>query len=65
MSITIYFRDGTVRKFEHAGRAGGSYTKSVRYEDGVVIVVDEWGKEIAFPLDTVGHVEATPERSAW
>lgn len=60
--ITITFRDGEKRKFEHQGRSGGSYTKSVRYEAGVVIVQDEWGKETAFPLDTVKEVESRPLR---
>lgn len=33
-SFTITMKDGTVREFPHQGRAGGSYTKSIRYEDG-------------------------------
>lgn len=61
-SIRITFRDGSVRDFPHEGRAGGSYTKSVRYEGQFVIVRDEWHKETAFPVSDVKEVESTPER---
>lgn len=61
-SVTIRFRDGTERVFEHEGRAGGSYTKTVKYEDGVVIVKDEWDKRTAFPLDLVAEIVETPNK---
>ncbi len=58
-SITIYMKDGTKKEFPHQGRAGGSYTKSVRYEGAFVIIRDEWGGEQAFPAADVEHVEST------
>jgi len=63
MSITITMRDGTKRDFPHEGRSGGSYTKSLRYEPGFVVVEDEWGKRTAFPTELVAEVETKPERS--
>ena len=62
-NITITMRDGTVRDFPHKGRSGGSYTKSVRYEGGMVIVCDEWDHETAIPMDLVAEVVTTPNRS--
>ena len=61
-SITVKFKDGTVREFPHEGRAGGSYTKSVAYEGGAVIITDEWYKRTAFPLADVVEVIERPER---
>lgn len=55
-SITILFRDGSKREFKHEGRGGGSYTKSVRYEGGFVIITDEWYSETAFPQELVAEV---------
>jgi hypothetical protein len=64
-SITITMKDGTIRSFPHEGRAGGSYTKSVRYEGGFVIVTDEWYKETAIPAEDVREVVKTSERQGW
>ena len=64
-NIEIRFKDGTTRKFEHEGRAGGSYTKTVRYEGAFVIVKDEWGTETAFPAESVAEVKTTPHRGYW
>lgn len=61
-SITVKFRDGTVREFPHQGRAGGSYTKTVKYEGGAVLITDEWYKVTAFPMDLVAEVISTPDR---
>jgi hypothetical protein len=60
-SITVKFKDGTKREFPHEGRAGGSYTKTVSYEGGAVIITDEWHNRVAFPLESVSEVveEAT------
>jgi hypothetical protein len=62
LNVTIYLRDGTKQEFQHSGRSGGSYTKSLRYEVGYVIVADEWGNEVAFPNDLVLRVETRPTR---
>ena len=56
--IEIKMRDGTQRVFKHEGRAGGSYTKRLRYEAGVAIVEDEWGKETVIPLDLIDEIHS-------
>ena len=61
-SITIYFKDGRSKEFPHEGRAGGSYTKSVKFENGRVVITDEWGGRTAFPASDVVQVQETPER---
>lgn len=62
MNVTIQLRDGTVRAFPHEGRAGGSYTKTIRYEGSFAIVTDEWGRETAIPMELIAEVRATPDR---
>ena len=65
-SITIKFKDGTKREFPHVGRAGGSYTKSVRYEGAFVIVTDEYYNETAFPVQDITEVyKDSNERGRW
>lgn len=64
-NIRITFKDDTWEEFRHEGRAGGSWTKSVKYEAGWVIVEDEWGKRTAFPQDAVKKVEEEPHRGRW
>jgi hypothetical protein len=60
--ITITMKDGTVREFKHAGRAGGSYTVLVTYEGGFVVVEDEWYRRTAIPACDVAEVVETPHR---
>jgi len=60
-SIKITMKDGTVKDFPHRGRAGGSYSKSVRYEGGFVIVTDEWYHETAYPACDVAEVVKSQE----
>lgn len=64
-NITIHMKDGTKREHKHTGRAGGSYSKSVRYEVSFVVVVDEYGSEIAYPSDNILIVEVENLRSGW
>ena len=67
-NIKVFFReydqDDNPRYvlFEHAGRPGGSYTKTIRYEGNFAIIKDEWGKEIAYPSDAIDHIEVTLTR---
>lgn len=61
-SITITFKDGTVKEFPHKGRPGGSYTKSVKYEGAFVIVTDEYYRQEAFPASDIKMVEERPNR---
>ena len=59
-SITIHFKDGKKKEFRHEGRAGGSYTKEVRYEGAFAIVRDEWYNETSFPAADIDRIETTP-----
>jgi hypothetical protein len=61
-NITVTFKDGSVREFKHEGRAGGSWTKEIRYEGGMAIIEDEWGTETAFPLDSIQSIVSRPTR---
>jgi hypothetical protein len=65
MNITIIMRDGTKREFKHEGRAGGSYTKSVRYEGGFCIVTDEWYSDTAIPQELIAEVRTENPRERW
>lgn len=60
--IEIEMKDGTVRRFPHEGRPGGSYTKTVRYEGAFVIVRDEYDQETAIPVAEVKEVRTWPTR---
>lgn len=55
--IKIEFKDGTVKEFKHEGRAGGSWTKTLKTEPGWVIVRGEYGETWQYPSDTVKSVE--------
>jgi hypothetical protein len=62
MSITIIMKDGTKKEFPHVGRAGGSYTKSIRYEGGFAIITDEWYNETAIPAVDIAEVKSRADR---
>ena len=62
MNIIVQMRDGTQRKFPHEGRAGGSYTKTLRYEPGFIVITDEYHRETAIPIDLIREILTTPER---
>lgn len=62
MNIKIHMKDGTVKDFPHEGRAGGSYTKSLRYEPGFVVITDEWYKETVIPSDAIAEIKTWPSR---
>jgi hypothetical protein len=64
-NITIKMKDGTIKKFPHEGRAGGSYTKSIRYEGAFVIITDEWYRQTAIPAADVAEVQYDPECRGW
>ena len=61
-SIYVRMKDGTTRKFEHEGRSGGSYTKSIRYAGCFAIIKDEWGDETAIPAEDISEVKVEKER---
>lgn len=62
MNIKIKMKDGTVRDFKHEGRPGGSYTKTIRYEPGFVVITDEWYNETIIPSDDIAEITTTPVR---
>ena len=62
-NITVKMKDGTIRNFREEGRPGGSFSNKVRYEGSMVIIVDEWYKETAIPVEDVAEVvKESPER---
>jgi hypothetical protein len=61
-SITVKMKDGRVRQFPHEGRAGGSWTKTLRYEPGFVVITDEWGNETALPATDIEEIKTHPQR---
>ena len=63
--IRIVMRDGTTRDFPHQGRAGGSYTKTIKYEGSMAIITDEWGKQIVIPVELIAEVQVNPARGYW
>jgi hypothetical protein len=64
-NIIVTMKDGTVRQFEHEGRAGGSYTKRLRHESGFVVIIDEWDNEIYIPAVDIEKIETTPHRTSF
>lgn len=61
-SIVIKMKDGTVKNFPHVGRAGGSYTKTIKYEGAFAIVQDEYYQRTAIPASDIAEVIETPNR---
>lgn len=55
-------KDGTVRDFPHVGRPGGSYSKSIEYKPGFVVIKDEWGEKISIPSEDIKQIQETPTR---
>lgn len=62
-SIEIHLKDGGVRKFPHVGRTGGSYTKTIEYVPGFVVIEDEWGRKTSIPSSLIEEVVEIPTRS--
>ncbi len=60
-SITVTMKDGTVREFKHAGRAGGSYTKSLKFEGAFAIIEDEYYRRTAIPAADIAEIVERPE----
>ena len=65
MNIVIVFKDGTEKRFDHASRAGGSYTKRVEYKGGFVIVTDEWDATWSYPMIDVKEVRTESAGGRW
>jgi hypothetical protein len=61
-SIKIKMKDGTVKDFPHTPRPGGSYTKTIKYVPGFVVITDEYYRETAIPTDLIEEVITIPDR---
>ncbi len=61
-NIYIRYKDGKREEFLHTGRAGGSYTKRLRYEPGFVVITDEWDQETSIPADLIERIEMSPRQ---
>lgn len=57
MNVTITMKDGSVREFKESGRAGGSWSQSLKYEGAFAIVVNEWGDQTAIPVADIAEVK--------
>jgi hypothetical protein len=64
-NIIIVMRDGSKKEHKHTGRPGGSYSKSVRYELGFVVITDEYSNETAYPNEDIAEVKVENLRSGW
>ena len=64
-NITLHFKDNSVQSFKHVGRAGGSYSKSIRYENGFVVIVDEYQNETVFPSDSISKIDIENLSGRW
>lgn len=61
-SIYVEMKDGTKKSFPHEGRAGGSYTKSIRYEGAFAIIKDEYDCETAIPVNDIAEIKVDRDR---
>lgn len=64
-NITVKMKDGSIREFKHEGRAGGSYTKTLKYKEAFAIIEDEWGKQIAIPAVDIAEIIQEPHYRSW
>ncbi len=61
-SIYVKMKDGTTKEFLHEGRAGGSYTKSIRYDGAFAIIKDEYDCETAIPVNDISEIKVDREK---
>ncbi len=59
-SIYIDMKDGSTRDFPHTGRAGGSYTNTIKYVEGFVIITDAWDNDTAIPSADIKEIKVKP-----
>lgn len=60
--IEVHLKSGQVIDYRERGRPGGSYTIRAKYEGAFLVIVDEWGKEEAFPAADIEKVIQHPGR---
>ena len=63
--FTVKMKHGTVREFNERGRAGGSYTSSMRYEPGFAVFKDEWGGEVSIPTEIIQEIIKSHTHGGW
>lgn len=56
-------KDGTVREFVERGRPGGSFSNSIKYETGFVVIKDEWGERTSIPTEDIREIKEDAPRS--
>ena len=56
-SIKIFMKNGEIKDFPHEGRAGGSWTKEIRYEGSFAIITDERYNEIVIPSEDILEIK--------
>lgn len=61
-NIKITRKDGRVHNYLHEGRPGGSYTKTLKLENGFAIVQDEYGERFIIPSFDIDEIVETPHR---
>lgn len=61
--VRVYMKDGTEKEFIDNGAPGGSYCNEIRYEVGVTIIKDPYGKETIIPTEDIEKV--VHESSRW
>lgn len=64
-NITVKMKDGTVKEFKHEGRAGGSYTKTLKYDGAFAVITDEWGGATAIPAADIQEIRTKPHYGGW
>jgi hypothetical protein len=63
--ITIIYINGDQEYLKDNGALGGSYSQSVRYEEGFVVITDAYGGERAIPNSRINEIQIHSERSFW
>jgi hypothetical protein len=61
-NIVVIMKSGERREFKHEGRAGGSYTKTLKLEGAFAIIEDEWYRRTVIPAADIQEIQEEPER---
>lgn len=61
-NIVVKMKDGSTKEFKHQGRAGGSYTKTLKIEGACAVIENEYYEKVYIPLDSVEEIRETPTR---
>jgi hypothetical protein len=55
-TIRIKMKAGDTRIFEDRGAPGGSYSQSIKYEPGFVVIESAYGDQKAIPSDLIEEI---------